>query len=192
MSLLERVAVKKVRDALGDAGLEDTVTELTDTARSAEDAANAIGCELGAIVKSLVFTIGRRFVMVLVAGDHQCVEENVAKALNLEGEVARPQASEVKGITGFTIGGVAPIGLSHPLPIVIDRSLKRFDTVYAAAGHPHCVFATSVADLSRMTEGIISAAIAQPIDAGAAQTVALRQSKTFTAGKENRAAGGEG
>ena len=192
MSLLERAAVKKVRAALSDAGLEDTVTELAETARSAEDAAAAIGCELGAIVKSLVFTVGRRFVMVLVAGDHQCVEENVAKALNLEGDVARPQASEVKGVTGFTIGGVAPIGLSHPLPIVIDRSLKRFDTIYAAAGHPHCVFATSVADLGRMTEGIISVAIAQPIDADGAATVSLKQSKTFTQGKEDRAAGGDG
>lgn len=191
MSLLERAAVRKVRRALLDAGLEDTVVELADTARSAEDAAAAIGCELGAIVKSLVFTVGRRFVMALVAGDHQCLEQRLPAALNLEGDVQRPKAAEVKGVTGFTIGGVAPIGLSHPLPIVIDRSLKRFGTVHAAAGHPNCVFATSVQDLSRMTGGIVSASIAAPLDEAAVVTVGLTASRTFASGRERRRGGDE-
>ncbi len=186
MSLLERAAVKKVRQALVDAGQEDSVVELAETARSAEDAAASIGCELGAIVKSLVFTIERRFVMVLVAGDHRCIEDNLPAALNMQGAVKRPQASEVKGITGFTIGGVAPIGLSHPLPMVIDRSLKRFETVYAAAGHPHCVYATTAASLSRMTDGIISASIAEPLNPGDAVTVELKKSRSFSSGREKR------
>lgn len=189
MRLLQRPSVVKVRGVLADAGLDDTVTELADTARSAEDAAKAVGCELGAIVKSLVFSIGRRFVMVLVAGDHKCLEENLPAAFNLDGKVTRPGASEVKGITGFTIGGVAPIGLAHPLPIVIDRSLKRFDTVWAAAGHPHCVFSASVADLGRMTGAIISASVAVPIEGADVAPVGLKVSRSFASGNQQRVSG---
>jgi prolyl-tRNA editing enzyme YbaK/EbsC (Cys-tRNA(Pro) deacylase) len=186
MSVLERPAVMKVRQALLDAGLEDTVVELSETARSADDAAKAVGCELGAIVKSLVFTVERRFVMALIAGDHQCAEDYLPSAFNLVGDVGRPQAAEVKGITGFTIGGVAPIGLAHTLPIVIDRSLKRFEKVYAAAGHPSCVFATTPASLGRMTAGIISASIAVPDNPDEATLVGMKGSRTFTTGKESR------
>ena len=186
MSLLEREAVVKVRKALLAAGQEDTIVELAQTARSAEDAAKAVGCELGAIVKSLVFTVGRRFVMALVAGDHRCLEENLPAAFNLDGAVGRPAASEVKGISGFTIGGVAPIGLAHPLPVVIDRSLKRFETVYAAAGHPHCVFATNAGALARMTGGIVSVGIATPMDGVRLDNVGLKRSRSFTSGREKR------
>lgn len=190
MSLLEKASVKQVRQALADAGHEDTIIELAETARSAEDAANAVGCQLGAIVKSLVFTIERRFVMALVAGDHSCIEDNLGRAFNLDGEVRRPKAAEVKGATGFTIGGVAPIGLKHPLPIVVDRSLKRFETIYAAAGHPHCVFATEVSRLTRMAGGFISWTIAEPTDPNApaaGRTPPLRRSKTFLKAADDNA-----
>jgi len=179
MSLLERAPVKKVRDALTGAGLADTVIELTDSARTAEAAATAVGCDLGAIVKSLAFSVGNRFVMALVAGDHTCIEANLPTALKLRGNVRRPQASEVKGVTGFTIGGVAPIGLSHPLPMVIDASLKRFDQVYAAAGHPNCVFGISFSDLVRITGGVISYSVTQPNEGVEAYRPAFRRSKTF-------------
>ena len=192
MSVLERDAVKRVRQALADAGLEDTVIELAETARSADDAASAVGCELGAIVKSLVFTIGRRCVMALVAGDHRCLEENLPAAFFLDGDVGRPKAGEVKGITGFTIGGVAPIGLAHKLPIVVDRSLKRFDTVYAAAGHPHCVFSVAPAELARITEGIVSFNIAEPADGADVAAPPLAASKTFSEGREDRVSGDGG
>ncbi|MBM10341.1 MAG: aminoacyl-tRNA deacylase [Magnetovibrio sp.] len=163
MSLLERETVLKVRKALTEAGLEDTVIELADTARTAEDAASAIGCELGAIVKSLVFIIGPRFVMSLISGDHSCIEANLPAALELEGRVGRVRASEVKRKTGYTIGGVPPLALSCDLPIVIDGSLARFDTVYAAAGHPYCIFSVSVSDLGRITGGSFSDCIGEPI-----------------------------
>lgn len=192
MSTLERDAVKRVRGVLVNAGLSDNVIELSETARSAEDAAQAIGCDLGAIVKSLVFAIDRRFVMALVAGDHTCLEENLPRALNMDGTVRRPQASEVKGITGFTIGGVAPIGLSHNLPMVIDRSFKRFETIYAAAGHPHCVFAISFADLQRLTGAIVSWNIAAPIDGAAVDAPPLKISRTFRDGAEQRNTGTDG
>lgn len=181
MSHLERPAVKRVRDALLAAGLEDTVMELAASARTAEDAAGALGCEQGAIVKSLVFCVGTRFVMALVAGDHQCLEENLPKALNLKGTVRRPQASEVKGITGFTIGGVAPFGMTHPLPVVLDTSLRRFDTVYAAAGHPNCIFPIAFTDLARISEAIISYNIASPSEGIQAYKPPFRRSKSFSA-----------
>jgi len=178
MSHLEKDTVQRVRKALIDAGLEDSVIELAETARSAEDAAASAGCELGAIVKSLVFAVGDRLVMALVAGDHQCKEDTLAAALNLSGDIRRPQASEVKGATGFSIGGVAPVGLLHNLPVVIDRSLKRFDDIFAAAGHPHCVFRTNVDDLKRLTGGIVSWNIAEPIDQSL-DSAPLARSKTF-------------
>jgi prolyl-tRNA editing enzyme YbaK/EbsC (Cys-tRNA(Pro) deacylase) len=161
---LDRDSVKRVRQILVDAGYDDRVIELDDTARSAKDAAEAIGTELGSIVKSLVFSIQGRLIMALVAGDHTCVPENLARALNLEGDAESADAEAVKQATGFSIGGVAPIGSTTPLPIVIDRSLKRFDTVYAAAGHPHCVFPASIPDLKHLTGGIVSYNVAVPTD----------------------------
>jgi len=189
MSAKDREPVKRVRAALEDAGLDDTIMELVETARSAEDAANSIGCELGAIVKSLVFAVDQRVVMALIAGDHQLVEDALGPALNLDGDIRRPLASEIKGVTGFTIGGIPPIGLAHKLPVVIDRSLKRFDVIYAAAGHPHCVFKSDVATLNRLTGGLISQAISSPIDATVTPPIALKKSRSFSENKVARARG---
>lgn len=180
MSNLERPTVQRVRDALSNGGAEDTVIELSDTARSADDAAKAVGCELGAIVKSLVFSIDNRFVMALVAGDHTCTQEKLPNALKIKGSVRRPQASEVKAVTGFTIGGVAPIGLLRPLPIVIDGSLKRFDKIFAAAGHPHCVFSAEFPSLVSLTNGIVSYGIASPVSPEHAYSPTFSRSKTFS------------
>ncbi len=163
MSNLKRPSVKKVRKALTDAGMNDTVIELEETARTAQDAANSTGAELGAIVKSLVFVIGEQPVMALVAGDHKCKPENLPRALNLEGEVTKASAADVKAATGFSIGGCAPIAHEMDLPIAIDVSLKRFDALFAAAGHQHCVFPTTVQELKRLTGGIVSYNIAEPI-----------------------------
>lgn len=165
MSNLENDAVKRVRQTLVDAGVGDKVQELSDTARSAAEAAQALGVELGAIVKSLVFTVGNRYVLALVAGDHQCREDQLARIFNLDGPVVRPSADLVRAVTGFSIGGVAPIGLDAKLPVAIDASLKRFDKLYAAAGHPHCVFATSYPELKTLTGGTVSYALAAPANA---------------------------
>lgn len=165
MSNLERDSVKRVRQALVDAGVGDKVRELSDTARSAAEAANALGVEPGAIVKSLVFTVGNRYVLALVAGDHQCREDQLPRIFFMDGQVVRPNADLVRAVTGFSIGGVAPVGLDAKLPVAIDASLKRFETVYAAAGHPHCVFATSVDELKKLTGGTVSYALARPAPA---------------------------
>ncbi len=149
--LLTRPAVKRVAAILAEAGNGAEVIALEETARTAEDAASSLGCPLGAIVKSLVFTVGGQPVMALVAGDRRCDTKALAGALGLEGKAKRADADVVRDATGYSIGGVAPVGHPQSLPIVIDASLARFERVFAAAGHPHCVFGTSVDALAAMT-----------------------------------------
>ena len=162
VGILERDSVKRVRQALADAGIDDRAIELEESARTAAQAASALGVEQGAIVKSLVFTVGTRYVMALVAGDHLCREDQLPKIFNLGGQVVRPPADLVRAVTGFSIGGVAPVGLVSKLPVVIDASLKRFDKIYPAAGHPNAMFNTTIAELKALTGGLISYAVAQP------------------------------
>jgi prolyl-tRNA editing enzyme YbaK/EbsC (Cys-tRNA(Pro) deacylase) len=96
-----------------------------------------------------------------VAGDRQCDPAALRGALGRTGAVQIADADKARAATGFAIGGVAPIGHPHALPTAIDDSLRRFDTVYAAAGHPHCVFATTVDELVAMTGGRVAAGIAR-------------------------------
>ena len=161
MSNLQNPSVIRVRAALAEAGSTAEVIELSDTARSAQDAADSIGTALGSIVKSLVFAVAGEPVMALVAGDRQCDTKALAAALGLSGKVRRADADLVRQATGFAIGGVAPVAHERQLPIAIDASLGRFATVYAAAGHPYCVFATSLAELARLTGAKVSENIAK-------------------------------
>lgn len=160
MTALGNASVRRVQAALAAAGSDARVIELAATARTARDAAAALGVEVGAIVKSLVFLAGSRPVMALVAGDRQCDPRALLQALGLSGTPRRADADLVRDATGFAIGGVAPVGHPAPLPTAIDASLGRFERVYAAAGHPHCVFATSVDELRRLTGGTLSDMIA--------------------------------
>ncbi len=153
--LLDRPAVKRVRDALAAAGSAARVIELAETARTAADAAASLGVERGAIVKSLVFAIEGRAVMALVAGDRRCDVKALGRVLEATGKVVRADAELVRSATGYSIGGVAPLGHPAPLPLAIDASLARFEAIYAAAGHPHCVFATSAAELAQLTGGAL-------------------------------------
>ncbi len=164
MSLLENESVKRVRQALSDAGCDDKVVELEETARTADDAAKALGTALGSIVKSLVFLVGDQPVMALVAGDHKCKPEALPRVLALDdkGDLKRADADQVRAATGYAIGGVAPVGLPTPLPTALDVSLKRFERIYVAAGHPHCVFPTTVPELKRLTGAIVSYNITEP------------------------------
>jgi prolyl-tRNA editing enzyme YbaK/EbsC (Cys-tRNA(Pro) deacylase) len=141
-----------VQEALRAAGSRAQVTALAATARTAADAAAALGCPVGAIVKSLVFAIGGRPVLALMAGDRRCDPDALKAALGMDGQVSRPDADAVRSATGFTIGGVPPLGHAPAaLPTAIDASLARFERVFAAAGHPHCVFATGFSELERIT-----------------------------------------
>jgi prolyl-tRNA editing enzyme YbaK/EbsC (Cys-tRNA(Pro) deacylase) len=148
-------AVERVRQALRGAGSAAEVIELADTARTAAAAASALGVPLGAIVKSLVFTIDGAPVMALIAGDRRCTTKALPGAFGMMGLVNRADADRVRQATGFAIGGVAPVGHPARLPTVIDDSLGRFETVYAAAGHPFFVFPTTVLELSLLTGGAV-------------------------------------
>ncbi|MBL93691.1 MAG: hypothetical protein CFH06_01304 [Alphaproteobacteria bacterium MarineAlpha3_Bin5] len=157
---LENQSVKSVGLALKKARLPNTIIDLCIMARTADEAANAIGAPVGSIVKSLVFYIDKVIVMVLIAGDKQCVPANLQKTFKLTGTVRKATAIEVKKTTGFTIGGVAPIGLLNPIPIAIDQSLERFPILHAAAGHPTCVFSISFDNLVYVAKGAVSNEIA--------------------------------
>lgn len=160
MSLLARGSVRRVQAALERAGSTARVIELDQTARSAEDAAASIGCGLGQIVKSLVFAVDGQPVLALVAGDRRCHQAELGRVLGLGGKVGRADADLVREVTGFSIGGVPPLGHATALPTAIDASLWRFATVYAAAGHPHCVFPATPDELAAMTGATVSEAIA--------------------------------
>ena len=158
-ALQDRPSVRRLRDALVAAGSSAHVIELAETARTAADAAASLGVEQGAIVKSLVFAVRGQgvvmAVMALVAGDRRCDPLALGRALNIAGKVERADADLVRQATGYSIGGVAPLGHPTHLALAIDSSLTRFATVYAAAGHSHCVFATSVDELATLTGGAV-------------------------------------
>ena len=179
MTVADSEPVQKVRKALKDAGLDDRVIELEAPLENAAEAAKKLETEPGAIVQTLVYAIGKRMVIALIAGDHGPIEENLPPAFFIEGEVRKPSDAEVKGITGFATDCVPPVGSTHQLPTVIDRSLKRFQNVYALAGDPQCVFKTSVTDLKRLTGGIVSWNVAQPLQ-GEVDVPPLARNKTFT------------
>jgi prolyl-tRNA editing enzyme YbaK/EbsC (Cys-tRNA(Pro) deacylase) len=158
--LLERPSVRRVREALAAAGTTAAVVELDETARTADDAARSIGCPVGAIVKSLVFVVDQTPVMALIAGDRQCATSNLTGILGLEGKCGRASPEIVREWTGFAIGGVAPVAHARTMPIAMDESLTRFETVYAAAGHTHCVFSIEPKELARITGAMVSDAVA--------------------------------
>lgn len=163
MANLDKKSVLKVREALSALGHPEPVIELTDTARSAEDAAAALGVPVGAIVKTLIFHIVEGEVITpiiaLVAGDRQCKTEQLPTVLGLSGTVQRPDAKQVKALTGYSIGGVSPIALPPELAMLIDASLSRFDKIWSAAGHTHCVFPATYEQLIQMTNAEPSTAI---------------------------------
>lgn len=127
----------KVRDRLAARGLVVEVQVLPDSTRTAAEAAAACGCEVGQIVKSLVFVVHGAPTMVLCSGDRRVTA--------VDGRPA--SADEAREATGFAIGGIPPLGHDTELPTVVDESLRRFDRVWCAAGTPHAVFETGVAEL---------------------------------------------
>lgn len=145
----------RVQAALEAAGLSIEIVKLEDSARTAQLAADAIGTELGSIVKSLVFLADGEPVLVLVAGDRR-VDPAKLKQLLRARRAMIADADRVKQETGFAIGGVPPVGHLKPLPTWIDSSLGRFGTVYAAAGHPHAVFPIPYEALIRVTSGQVA------------------------------------
>lgn len=153
-------SVRRVEAALAEHGIEGRIVTLAATARTAEDAAAACDVPVGAIVKSLLFEVVGTPVLALVAGDRRCDMAGLAAVMGGAAEAKRCDAATVRAVTGFAIGGVAPVGHVQPVPTLIDASLGRFERLFAAAGHPHRVFPTTLAELASMTGGIISDRIA--------------------------------
>lgn len=145
---------RRVEAALREAGLEIDIVATGESARTAEEAAAAVGAPVGAIVKSLVFLDGGEPVLLLVSGANRVA----AKALGLE----RADANHVREVTGYAIGGIPPLAHATPLTVRCDEDLLAFDTVWAAAGTPHHVFPIAPGDLVRVTGATVADVAERP------------------------------
>ena len=154
MSLLNKEPVKRAEKALKEFDETLSVTELENTARTAVDAAKSLNCEVGAIVKSLLFKNGDNYFLCLVSGDKRCSLNKLKKFFNSK-DLSMASPNDVKEQTGYTIGGVSPIGHTYSLQILVDSSLNRFKDLFAAAGHPNCIFKINFDDLIKITNGSI-------------------------------------
>ena len=154
MSLLDKEPVKRAEKSLKEFNTNLSVIILDTSARTAREAASSLGCEVGAIVKSLLFKTENTFILNLVAGDRKASLNKIKKILQKK-DVSMASADDVKNITGYTIGGVSPVGHLNKIDIYIDNSLDRFKNLYAAAGHPNCVFKINFKDLKSITNGSI-------------------------------------
>ena len=154
MTLLNKEPVKRVEIILKEFDVTQKVIILDSSARTALEAASSLGCEVGAIVKSLLFRTENSFILCLVAGDKKASLNKIKKTLNIR-DVSMAAAEDVKTITGYTIGGVSPIGHLKKIDIFIDNSLERFTSLFAAAGHHNCVFKIDFKNLQKITNGSI-------------------------------------
>ena len=153
MSLLDKEPVQRVEKILKDFDESQNIIVLETSARTALEAASSLGCEVGAIVKSLLFKTENSFTLCLVAGDKRASLNRIKKALKIK-DASMASAEDVKNITGYTIGGVSPIGHLKNIEILIDKSLSRFNLLFAAAGHPNCVFKIDFTNLKKITNGV--------------------------------------
>ena len=154
MTLLNKEPVKRVEKLLKEFSQNQKVISLDSSARTALEAASSLSCEVGAIVKSLLFKTEQNYTLCLVAGDKKASLNKIKKILNIK-DAFMASSDDVKNVTGFTIGGVSPIGHLNKITILIDNSLERFNFLFAAAGHPNCVFKISFTDLKKITQGSI-------------------------------------
>jgi Cys-tRNA(Pro) deacylase len=154
MTLLDKEPVKRVEQILKEFDKNQKIIVLNTSARTALEAASSLGCEVGAIVKSLLFKTENSFILCLIAGDKKASLKKIKNILEIR-DVSMASADDVKKITGYTIGGVSPVGHLNLINIFIDNSLERFMHLYAAAGHPNCVFKISYEDLKKITNGSI-------------------------------------
>ena len=154
MTLKEKEPVKRVESVLKNFSSNLDIIVLKNSARTALEAASSLNCEVGAIVKSLLFKTGKTYTLCLIAGDKKASLNKIKKTLKIK-DVSMATASDVKEITGYTIGGVSPVGHLNKIVILIDISLERFKSLYAAAGHPNCVFKINFENLQKITNGSI-------------------------------------
>ena len=149
---LDQESVIRVRETLARLGATGEIRHLNESARTAKEAANALGIEVGQIASSLIFLANSRPVLVIASGAHRVDTERLSSVLS-GAIIDKANATGVRIATGFAIGGVAPVGHPELLRTVVDTALSQFETVWAAAGHPHCVFPTTYDELLRITGG---------------------------------------
>ena len=154
MMLRDKEPVKRVEKIIKEFDENLSVNVLKTSARTALEAASSLNCEVGAIVKSLLFRTDNKYALFLIAGDKKASLKKIKKNIRFS-DVSMASADEVKSITGYTIGGVSPVGHINKVDIYIDNSLERFDFLFAAAGHPNCIFKISFLDLKKITKGVI-------------------------------------
>ena len=150
--LLNKESVQRVVKVLSNFDASLKVEVLNSSARTAKDAATALNCEVGAIVKSLLLRTDDNFILCLVSGDKRCSLNKVKKILNKKDD-SMADAEQVKSQTGFSIGGVSPVAHLNRIKILIDSSLSRYENVYAAAGHPNSIFKIGYKQLIELTKG---------------------------------------
>ena len=154
MTAKDKEPVKRVERIIKEFDQNLKVSLLKTSARTALEAASSLNCDVGAIVKSLLFKTDNKFTLFLVAGDKKASLRKIKKNIKFD-DVSMATAEDVKNITGYTIGGVSPVGHLENVDIYIDNSLNRFDFLFAAAGHPNCIFKINFSDLKKITKGKI-------------------------------------
>ena len=152
--LLNNEPVKRAQEALKKLDEKKKVQVLEKTARTAKEASIALQCHEGAIVKSLLFRADDTFILCLVSGDKKC-SLNKLKKITKKNDLCLASPEQVKAQTGYTIGGVSPVGLINKIEIFMDSSLERFSKLYAAAGHPNCIFEINFKELNTITSSKI-------------------------------------
>lgn len=146
-------SAQRFQDVLRARGFANQVEELPATTRTSADAAQAIGCQVAQIAKSLVFK-GKQTqqpILIIASGSNRVNEKKMADLISEP--IEKPDADYVRQRTGFVIGGVAPVGHAEPLDIYIDEDLLQFERIWAAAGTPNAIFALTPDELVRMTDG---------------------------------------
>jgi prolyl-tRNA editing enzyme YbaK/EbsC (Cys-tRNA(Pro) deacylase) len=150
--ILEKAAVKRFKEAAELLGITGEINVMAESARTAVDAANSLGIEVGQIASSLIFRLpSGNPLLIITSGRHRVDTALVAKNLGIA-ELGRADANYVKEVSGYSVGGVSPIGwMTKPEITVIDQALSDYDVVWAASGHPHAVYPTTYAELITCT-----------------------------------------
>jgi len=153
MDLKKNEPIQRVYKILKKYDENQSLIVLETSAGTANEAAASLGCKVGAIVKSLIFKSNEKYYLCLISGDKRASASKIKSILNVD-ELSMASATDVKQVTGFSIGGVSPIGHLNKLNVLIDLSLERFEQLFAAAGHPYCIFKINYRDLIKITNGL--------------------------------------
>ena len=150
--ILERASVMRAAEAMKSLGVQGSIVALSESARTAQEAADSLGVEVGQIASSLIFKLpSGGALLIITSGRHRVDTNLVAQKLQID-SLGRVNADFVKEISGYSIGGVSPLGwISKPEIILIDEALNDYDVVWAAAGHPHAVYPTTHDELIQCT-----------------------------------------